>query len=576
MGEDKLTRSFRFQNREILDTYVVLAVTNTDGVIKHVSTNLCNAFGYKEEEILDKPYEFLIKQDSLETFRGQFDDAKSSKHEWKGEVKHASKADETIWTDTIIRPLLDDEGVLVGFMLASSDITQEKRLEKINEENMLKKSYSKSIIDFMPSLSGAVLLRTSSGLSKVLWIMFGTIVFLIIWASFSEIDETVKASGKIIPSDNINTISSFTGGVIDKIYVKDGQKVQEGDLLVKIQDSELASELSKNSIHLVELKAKRARLKAEIEGEKLEPLEDIEKNYPEIMQNEISLYESNVNEFNSSQQSIKEKIAQKRSELQNAIEKERVLSQNYNLMREEARIKQDLAKDGIISSVDAMKSQRELNSLESELSETRSTIPSLKSTIDELNLNYDQNFFNYQSEAKNELTEVDSKIKNLEETINSLDTQITSTNIKAPISGVIKEVYATTRGSAIQPGRPIVDIVPDSKYFIAEIKVKPEDIGFLYDGQKVSLKVRTYDFSIYGGLDGEISYISADSIFDEKNKEYEYTVFVRSKKDYVGSENLKIKPGMSVDADIITGKRTVMDYILKPIMKAKQNALSEK
>ncbi len=575
--DEELTKSFRFQNREILDNYVVLAVTDIEGTIKHVSTNLCNIFEYKESELLGKPYNFLIQKDSIKTFDAQFHDALISKSVWKGEMKHASKGDKTIWTDTIIRPLLNDEGNLVGFVLASNDITQEKKLKKIHEENMLNKKYDKGVLDFMPSLSSAVLLRTASGLHKILWIIFFTVIVSVLWASLAEIDELVKAEGKIIPSDKIQSISSFEGGILDEILVEEGEKVKKGQPLAKLHDISFTSEYDKNRLRLLELKAKAARLKAEASSENMEDDADVVAQSPELMRNERNLFVANKQKLDANTDGLKEKLQQRKNDLTDAQGKLQILRENHTLLKEEIKIKEELANEGIISKIDLMQQRRAFNDLDSELKTLEGSIPTIKSSIIEIQKGIDETVFNAQKEASSELAGVDAEIKRLIEVLSSLDDKVQRTLILSPVDGIVKNIYIKTLGSSVQAGKSIIDIVPTSDYLIAEVKVFPSDIGFLYVGQKAKLKPKAYDFAIYGGMDGEISYISADTLLDDQGKEEYYVVHVKSSKDYVGDkENLRIKAGMTVEADIITGKKTVMDYILKPILKTKQGALTEK
>lgn len=575
--DEELSKSFRFQNRELLDNYVILALCDLDGIIKHVSTQLCTIFGYKPSDILNKPYQFLIKKEAITTFKTQFNDVTLSKTLWKGEIQHASKKDELLWMNTIIQPLFNDKNDLIGFIFASDDITKEKKLKKINEENLINKKYDKTLLDFMPSFSSAVLLRSASGLHKVLWLIFFTVIFTMIWASFSPVDILVKAEGKIIPSDKIETVSSFEGGIIEEILVKEGDTVKANQPLAKLHDIAYTSEYDKNRLRYLELKAKKARLQAEANGTLLIDDTDVITQKPTIMFYERSLYETNHDKLNTSQSMLKEKLSQRKNDLHDALIKEKLLKENYQLLSKEMEIKQALAKDAIISKVDFMQQMRKFNDLEVELKTIQGSIPTLKSSIKELEQSLEESSLIFKQEAKNELAATSAEVDRLEEMLLSLKDKVTRSLVLAPTEGVIKTIAIKTKGASIPAGRTFIEIVPHSDYFISEVKIKPSDIGFLHIGQSTKIKLKAYDFSIYGGLDGEISYISADTILDEKGKEEWYMIHVQSKRNYVGEkEALKVKVGMTVEADILTGKRTVMDYILKPILKTKQNALTER
>jgi len=575
--DEALSKSFLFQNRELLDNYVILALCDLEGVIKHASTQLCQVFGYKPSELIDKSYEFLIKKEAISTFKTQFKDVTLTKSVWKGDIQHASKSDELLWMDTVIQPLFNDAKEHIGFVFASYDITKEKKLKKVNEENLINHKYDKTLLDFMPSFSSAVLLRSASGLHKVLWLIFFTVVFLLAWASFSYVDELVRAEGKIIPSDKIETVSSFEGGIIEDILVKEGDTVKANQPLAKLHDIAYTSEYDKNRLRYLELKAKKARLAAESSGKILEDDADVLVEKPNIMAYERSLCETNRDKLNASQSMLKEKLEQRKNDLHDALGKQKLLRENYQLLSKEMKIKQELAKDAIISKVDFMQQMRKFNDLEVELKSVEGSIPTLKSSVKELEKSVEESSLIFKQEAQNELASVSAEIERLHEMLVSLKDKVTRSLVLAPTDGVIKTIAIKTKGASIPAGKTFIEIVPQSDYFVSEVKVKPSEIGFLHVGQPTKIKLKAYDFSIYGGLEGEISYISADTILDEKGKEEWYVVYVRSQNNYVGDkEKLKVKVGMTVEANILTGKRTIMDYILKPILKTKNEALSER
>ncbi len=567
---EQLTKSFRFQNRELLDNYVILAVTNTEGIIKHVSTNLCNVFKYKTSELIDKPYSFLISKDFINTFNNQFNDSKHTKSIWKGEIKHSSKNDEIIWTDTIITPLFSDSNKFLGFILASSDITKEKKLQKINEENILNKKYDKTVLDFMPSISSAVLLRTSSGLHKVLWIIAFTVIFLLLWSSLSKIDDIVKTQGKIISSKNVQTISSLNGGILKEIYVKEGDIVVKDQKILKISDIDFKNDFNKNSLTRLALLAKVQRLKAQSNNEPIEKDFEVMTINPAIMQNEINLYNSNKQKLKSSIGILKEQLKQHKNNLNDSYKSLNISQKNYNLLKQEMKIKQPLVQERIISKVELLQLKRRINDIKVELKTQKTSILLYKSLIKETKKSIEETYQNYQLSAKDELVSTYNELQNIKQDISYLQERITDTVILSPSNGVINTLNIKTKGEAISPGTIIAQIVPNSKYLLAQVKISPSDIGFLYVGQKVRLKLRAYDFSLYGAIDCKISYISPDTHIDDKDSKNEvYLVNIKSTKQYVGqNKDLVVKPGMTVDADIITGKKSILDYILKPIIKS--------
>jgi membrane fusion protein, adhesin transport system len=568
---DKLVKSFRFQNRELLDNYVILATTDKNGIIKHVSTNLCTIFGYKSSELLEKPYSFLISKDSIKTFEIQFDDAKVNKSIWKGEMKHSSSTDNAIWTDTIITPLFDDNHELVGFILASNDITQEKRLKKINEENLLKKKYDESILEFMPSLSAAVLLKNASSLHKVLWIITFTVFISLVWAYFSKVDDIVKTSGKIITTTNVQTISTIYSGRLEEIYVKEGDFVKQGDVLFQMSIDDTRSDFEKKQLEKLAAQAKINRLNAEANMQEIVIDKNIMNLHPSLMNNEIILFESNKSKLDTTIKILKEQIIQKMNELKENEEKLLISKNNHLLLAKEIEIKQVLVKDRIISEVDFLQLKRRYNDTDLDLKKTMTMIPSIKSSITELYENIEDAKEKYKNDAKNEIVTVYSDLQKIDEEISLLKDKIENSSIKAPNNGTINVITVKTKGEAISPGKILMQITPETEYVLAEAKVSPSEIGFLYVGIPVRLKLHAFDFSLYGGLMGEVSYISSDTILDENTKEEQYIIHIKSLQKHVGdNENLIIRAGMTLDADIIIGKRTILDYILKPVLKTLQ------
>ncbi len=234
------------------------------------------------------------------------------------------------------------------------------------------------------------------------------------------------------------------------------------------------------------------------------------------------------------------------------------------------KIKEPLVKERIISKIEFLKLQRSMNDVESELKEINGNIPTLKSSIVEIQKNIDQENEQYKLQSKNELITIFNELKQIEEDLKFFSRKISDTEVLSPNNGIVNKINVKTKGEAISPGKVIAEIIPNSNFLLAEIKVSPSDIGFLYVGQQVRLKLRPYDFSLYGSVESEISYISADTLIDEKDQKNEvYIVHIKSNKKYLGkNNNLEIKPGMTVDADIITGKKTILRYILKPIVRS--------
>ncbi|MEZ4694663.1 MAG: HlyD family type I secretion periplasmic adaptor subunit [Aliarcobacter sp.] len=288
------------------------------------------------------------------------------------------------------------------------------------------------------------------------------------------------------------------------------------------------------------------------------------------MSNEIQLFDINKKRFDATLNILKEQLIQRKNDLSDAYKNLKITKDNFQLIEKEMKIKLPLVEERIISKIDLIDLQRRKNDTEGELKSLKGSIPTLKSSIKEIEKSIEEATEDFKSKSKDELVIVLNDLNKVEEDLKYLEEKITETEIKSPSDGVIKKITVFSKGEAITSGTVIAQIVPETKYMLAEVKVNPADIGFLYIGQKVRLKLRPYDFSLYGAVDSEISYISADTLIDDKDQQKEvYIVHVKADVKFLNNnEKLEIKPGMTVDADIITGKKTILSYILKPIVRS--------
>lgn len=570
-SSSEINTNFKFRNRELLDSYVILATTNKDGIIEHVSSLLCKTFGFKSSELIGKPYSFLIKKNFQNTFKVQFDDAKMNQIIWRGDMQHSSKDEQLIWTETEINPLYDDNKKNIGYIFTSKDITQEKRLKKIHQENLLKNKFDNHLLDFMPTLSSAVLFRNSSSLHKILWILSFTVVISLFWAYFSKIDDIVKTSGKIITTSNVQTITTLYTGTLAELNVKEGSFVKKGDVLLQMSVEDFKSEYDKKLFEKNALLIKKHRLEAEANDKKMFIDNEIKSVDSTLVENEIKLYESNKEKLNASLNILEEKLRQKKNDLVENNANLNILKNSQILLEKEMKIKESLMQKKAVSQVDYLQLQRKFNDTELELQKNKSSNIGITSSIKEIEKNILEVKEKFKNDAKTEIVKIYSESKKVDEDLALLKEKIKNSTIKAPEDGIVNVINIKTKGEAIAPNKTIMEIIPNTKFVLAEVSVKPSDIGFLYIGQPVRVKLNAYDFSLYGGLQSKISYISADTIFDENLKEERYIVHIKSEQKYLNdNEKLIIKPGMTLDADIITGKKTILDYILRPVMKSLQ------
>lgn len=431
--------------------------------------------------------------------------------------------------------------------------------------------------EFMHSLSAAILQVAPSKFRIVLYFWVVAVVLFITWANFAYIDEIARGEGEIIPSGENQIVQNLEGGIVDQIMVKEGDTVKRGQVLVRIDNQKSESSLSSSEIKANALEAKIARLRAESNEKEFIVTPELKELIPLIVANEESLYTTNQENLNSKIQSLKEQLKQKQQELTEAKTQLSHLESSYAMISKEVTMTKPMVDKGVRSKIDFLKLQREANDIESKYKTTEQSIPRLQAAIQEVRNKIEEVSLTYRSDAKTKLNEAIAELRTIQANSTAFADEVNRTIVKAPINGIVKKLFVNTIGGVIKPGADILEIVPSDQTLLVSVRVKPADIAFIYYGQKAIVKFTAYDFAIYGGLEGKVVLISPDTQKDQKENVY-YVVQIKTEKNYLGSEKkpLKIIPGMTVNVDIITGKKTVLDYILKPILKTKQYTFTER
>ncbi len=432
--------------------------------------------------------------------------------------------------------------------------------------------------EFVSNVRSAILMKAPKSTQRILWAITAIVLWFIIWASFAEIDEITRGQGKVIPSGQLQVVQNLEGGIVKEIMVKEGDQVKAGQPLLKIDNTKFTSSFEESQEKLYELRAKEIRLKAEAYNipfvVTIKHNRDAIKKY---IDSERSLYLTNKQQLISQLRVLEEQLKQRKNELKEAKSKYKFLKESYALIKKEIEISIPLAEKGVISEVEILKLKRDAGKEREELSRVKISIPGIESKIKETKSKIEEAKYEAQSKAKKELNEVVSEISRLEKNRTHLKDQVSRTIVTSPVDGTVNQLFVSTIGGVVKPGMDLVEIVPSEDMLLIEAKIKPSDIAFLFPGQKAIVKFSAYDFAIYGGLEGVVTHISADTITDEEGDSY-YLVRIKTQKTSLGTKAhpLEIIPGMTASVDILTGKKTVMDYLLKPIFKAKNNALSER
>ena len=425
--------------------------------------------------------------------------------------------------------------------------------------------------------------------SKVLLLFSAILVFFLgafLWAYFSQIDELTRGEGKVIPSEKIKTIQSLDGGIISEILIKEGSIIKEGQPLMKIDTTRFEASLEENKQTYYHLLVTKARLeiesKLDLENEipQIKYSDEVLANANVFAMNDRKLFTSRMEELNSTIKTFKIQLKQKEQEINELNSKATQLKISIALVREEAKTMELLVARQSKSKVDLLKIKRELATLEGELQGTYASIPRAKFAIEEAQNKIVEKLKIFKSEASNELQKINTEIKKYESKLVADEDKLDKTVLISPVDGIVKQINVNTIGGVVKSGMDLIEIVPQSDILLVEAKIDPKDIAFINPSQKAIIKITAYDFSIYGGLEGKIIEISADSIVDKESKEGKsyYRVLVKTDKNYLErkGKKLPIIPGMVATVDIVTGKKTIMDFILKPILKVKQDSLHER
>lgn len=432
---------------------------------------------------------------------------------------------------------------------------------------------------FLSDVNAANLYELPLQSHLILWFTAAFVAIALIWAGFASLDEVTRGEGKTIPSSQVQVVQNLEGGIVSEILVQEGQLVDKDQVLLQLDQVRFASSFKEAKLKYYELLANTARLNAEINGVPLAIPDEVLKNAPQIAENAKQLLASRQNEIKSNSDIFAEQVRQKEQEIVEIQSKSEQLSRSYKLLQDEVRMSEPLVANGAMSQVELLRLQRAANDLKGDLNSANLAVPRLRSSLDEARNKLAEIKIRFKTEALKELNEVKAELDRTSESAVALEDRVSRTRVLSPVKGTVKRIKVATVGGVIQPGMDLLEIVPLEDQLLIEAKIRPADIAFLRPGQKAVVKLSAYDFSIYGGLDASLEHISADSIPGEKKDEDNYYLIrLRTAKNYLekNGERLEIIAGMTAEVDILTGKKTVLDYLLKPILKAKDRALRER
>jgi membrane fusion protein, adhesin transport system len=431
--------------------------------------------------------------------------------------------------------------------------------------------------DFVTGRAGADLHAPRGFAHLLLFVIVAFFAAFFAWASWAELDEVTRGDGKVIPSRHVQVVQNLEGGIVAEMLVREGAIVERGQVLVRIDDVRAASSLRESRTRHLALLGALGRLRAEVDETALAFPPEVVAEAPQVAQNERALYHAREEALASELGVLRSQAAQREQELTELATRLEQLERSHALALEELEITEPLAASRVVSKVQLLRLQREVSDLAGELETTRLAVPRVEAALGEANRRIEERELSFRAEAQRELNAVQAEAAALAEVIAAEADMVSRTEVRSPVRGTVKQLFVTTVGGVIQPGADLIEIVPLEDNLLVEARVRPADIAFLHPGQPAVVKVTAYDFAIYGGLDAVVEGISADTITDERGESF-YRVRVRTHDIALqeAGEPLPIIPGMTTQVDILTGEKTVLDYLLGPILRAKERALRER
>ena len=411
-----------------------------------------------------------------------------------------------------------------------------------------------------------------------IWAIIGFFVFLLLWANFAVIDEVTKGEGKAIPSSKLQKIQNLEGGIVSELFVKEGQIVDAGAPLIRLDDTRFVSNAGETEADRQAMLLRVERLSAEVDGRPLDFPQDVMKAVPVQAASEKSLYESRRQQLHDEVGGLQEQLIQRQQELREFSSKQGQYRQQLGLQRQEINMSEPLVAQGAVSPVEVLRLKRAEVETRGQLDATTLAIPRAESAIKEVQRKIDETRGKFRSEALTQLNEARTDLNKAQATGKALEDRVSRTLVTSPVRGIVKQLLVNTIGGVIQPGSDMVEIVPLDDTLLVEAKIRPQDIAFLHPGQEAIVKFTAYDYTIYGGLKAKLEQIGADTITDEDKKTTYYLIKLRTDRSHLGTDEkpLLIIPGMVASVDIITGKKSILSYLLKPIIKARAEALHER
>lgn len=410
--------------------------------------------------------------------------------------------------------------------------------------------------------------------TTLLYALTGAMTALLLWASFTSVDQVTRGAGRVVPQVQNQMIQHFEGGIVSDILVREGQLVEAGDVLVRVENSFSSAELSQTRLEIMSIRARSQRLRAEIAGAQTVAFEPgLEGAIPAITAREEELFQTRLQERAAEMQILQAQLQQKELELSELETRWTNTQRERELVRERVESLRRLAQRGAVSNNALLEEERILQQIETRLSDLLFSVPRAEAALEEIRQRITEADARMRQEAQEDLVRAEFELAQLEEAANAMQDRSARSDVTAPIDGIVNKLFIATRGGVVRTGEPLVELVPADAAVVVEARLSPADRAEIWPGLPAVIKITAYEFSVYGGLDGRIVEISPDALTDENGEPY-FRVRLEAEAGGFGAD-LPVVPGMTADVDIITGEKTVLATILTPVQRISDNALRQ-
>lgn len=428
-------------------------------------------------------------------------------------------------------------------------------------------------------LAQSVVLEEAGSSSLIRAGMFtvgAVIIAFVLWSYFTEVDEVSVSFGEVVPSSQIQRVQHLEGGILSEILVQEGQIVEAGDVLVRLDPAAAYSERAQMQARRASLLLKAERLRA-VGMDRQPDFSIVGKEYANMVQDQESIFKVQTGSQSSNRDVLVSQIEQTRTQLDVLDEQEATLRQHMSIVEDEMRMREKLYKQGLTSKVVYLNLKREANTARGDVNKIIQERLKAQEAYEEAQNRLNQDVAKAKEEALKEMGTVTSELAQVREALAKLDDRVKRLEVRAPVRGIVKGLQASTVGGVLAPGATITEIVPLDKELIVETKITTRDVGHMRVGQPVTVKITSFDYGRYGGITGELTSISATTFMNEKEEPY-YKGTISLDRSYVGydPENNRIMPGMTVQADVTTGKKTLLQYLLKPVYSSMNESFRER